>query len=56
MTARFARNWTAAIVEEAPAFGDAEMKHLALDIDLNAQGLAFVADARRRKGAGPAGA
>jgi glyoxylase-like metal-dependent hydrolase (beta-lactamase superfamily II) len=53
MTARFARGWTDAIREEAAGlgFGDAEMKLLALDIDLNAQGLAFVADAKRRSGA-----
>jgi glyoxylase-like metal-dependent hydrolase (beta-lactamase superfamily II) len=48
MTARFARAWEGAIAEEAPAFGEAERAFLALDVDLNAQGLAFVADARRR--------
>jgi glyoxylase-like metal-dependent hydrolase (beta-lactamase superfamily II) len=48
MTARFARAWEDAIAEEAPTFGEAEKKLLALDIDLNAQGLAFVADAKRR--------
>ena len=48
MTARFARAWGDAIAEEAPTFGEAETKFLALDIDLNAQGLAFVADAKRR--------
>src|SRR5262249_48978964 len=49
MTARFARAWENAIAEEAPAFGDVEKKHLALDIELNAQGLAFVANAQRAK-------
>jgi glyoxylase-like metal-dependent hydrolase (beta-lactamase superfamily II) len=48
MTARLARRWERAISEEAPWFGEAERKLLALDVDLNAQGLAFVADAKRR--------
>jgi glyoxylase-like metal-dependent hydrolase (beta-lactamase superfamily II) len=48
MTARFARAWQVAIAEEAPAFGEPEKKLLELDVDLNAQGLAVVADARRR--------
>ncbi len=48
MTARFARAWVAAIAEEAPAFGEAEMNFLAFDVDLNAQGLAVAADAKRR--------
>ena len=47
MTARLAAAWTSAIREEAPTFGGAEMKLLALDIELNAQGLAFVANAKR---------
>jgi glyoxylase-like metal-dependent hydrolase (beta-lactamase superfamily II) len=47
MTARFARAWQDAIAEEAPTFGDAERDLLALDIDLNAQGLAIVAAAKR---------
>jgi glyoxylase-like metal-dependent hydrolase (beta-lactamase superfamily II) len=47
MTTRLARAWEQAIVEEAPAFGEAEKKLLALDVELNAQGLAFVADAKR---------
>jgi glyoxylase-like metal-dependent hydrolase (beta-lactamase superfamily II) len=47
MTTRFARAWTQAIAEEAPAFGPAEMDLLALDIELNAQGLAFAANAKR---------
>jgi glyoxylase-like metal-dependent hydrolase (beta-lactamase superfamily II) len=50
MTARLARAWEAAIAEEAPAFGEAERKWLALDVELNAQGLAYVADAKRKKG------
>jgi len=54
MQARFARAWWEAIVEEAPRFGEAERKVLALDVELNAQGLAFVANARRRA-AGPPG-
>lgn len=48
MTARFARAWEKAIAEEAPAFGEVERAFLAFDVDLNAQGLAFVADAKRR--------
>jgi glyoxylase-like metal-dependent hydrolase (beta-lactamase superfamily II) len=51
MTSRFARAWQDAIAEEAPAFGPPEKKLLELDVDLNAQGLAFVADARRRRAA-----
>ncbi len=51
MTARLARAWEQAIAEEAPSFGDAEKGLLALDVDLNAQGLAFVADAKRRTAA-----
>ncbi len=41
--------WREAIRQEAPSFGPAEMKLLALDIELNAQGLAFAAEALRRK-------
>jgi glyoxylase-like metal-dependent hydrolase (beta-lactamase superfamily II) len=47
MTQRLARAWQEAIAEEAPRFGEAEKKLLALDVELNAQGLAYVADARR---------
>ena len=47
MTARFASAWTQAIAQEAPGFGPAEMDLLALDIELNAQGLAFVANVKR---------
>ena len=51
MTARLADAWRRAIAEEAPAFGEAEMKWLELDVDLNAQGLAVVADAARKASA-----
>jgi glyoxylase-like metal-dependent hydrolase (beta-lactamase superfamily II) len=44
---RFETSWRDAILEEAPHFGAAELTHLALDIELNAQGLAFAADAAR---------
>jgi glyoxylase-like metal-dependent hydrolase (beta-lactamase superfamily II) len=47
LTARFAGAWEEAIAQEAPSFGAAERKLLSLDIELNAQGLAFVADAKR---------
>ncbi|MEO7109138.1 MAG: MBL fold metallo-hydrolase [Polyangiaceae bacterium] len=47
LTKRLAGEWTNAIKQEAPHFGEAEMKLLALDIELNAQGLAFVANAKR---------
>jgi len=47
MTARLARAWADAIAEEAPQFGDLEKKLLGLDVELNAQGLAFVANAKR---------
>lgn len=39
--------WRGALREAAPSFGESEMKLLALDIELNAQGLAFAADAAR---------
>jgi glyoxylase-like metal-dependent hydrolase (beta-lactamase superfamily II) len=51
LEARFADAWRKAIAEEAPHFGPEEMKLLALDVELNAQGLAFAADARRRESA-----
>ena len=41
-----AANWRAAIAEQAPKFGAAEQALLALDVALNAQGLAFVAAQR----------
>ena len=47
MTPRLARAWEQAIAEEAPSFGDVERRWLALDVELNAQGLAFVADQQR---------
>lgn len=47
ITKRLQNAWTAAIREEAPHFGERELKLLALDIELNAQGLAVVADAKR---------
>jgi glyoxylase-like metal-dependent hydrolase (beta-lactamase superfamily II) len=47
MTTRLSRAWTDAILQEAPSFGAAEMDLLALDIELNAQGLAFAANAKR---------
>jgi glyoxylase-like metal-dependent hydrolase (beta-lactamase superfamily II) len=54
MRARFVRAWDAAILEEAPWFGEAEKSLLALDVDLNAQGLAAVADAKRATSVAPA--
>lgn len=47
LEARFTENWRKAIAEEAPQFGAAENKLLDLDVELNAQGLAFVANAQR---------
>jgi glyoxylase-like metal-dependent hydrolase (beta-lactamase superfamily II) len=47
MQARLMIAWRDAILEEAPRFGPAELALLALDIELNAQGLAFAADALR---------
>jgi glyoxylase-like metal-dependent hydrolase (beta-lactamase superfamily II) len=41
--------WREAIHEVAPSFGLAEMQLLALDIELNAQGLAFAAESLRKK-------
>jgi glyoxylase-like metal-dependent hydrolase (beta-lactamase superfamily II) len=43
LTARLAKAWRQAIAEETPRFGEAEYALLALDIELNAQGLASVA-------------
>jgi glyoxylase-like metal-dependent hydrolase (beta-lactamase superfamily II) len=42
LEARLAEQWWAAIAEEAPGFGADERKLLALDVELNAQGLAGV--------------
>ena len=44
--ADFSAKWRAAILEEQPAFGETEMKLLALDIELNGQGLAVAAGSR----------
>jgi glyoxylase-like metal-dependent hydrolase (beta-lactamase superfamily II) len=44
---RLMKAWRGAILEEAPRFGEAELRLLQLDIELNAQGLAVVADALR---------
>lgn len=52
---RLAAAWWSAILEEAPHFGAAERELLALDVELNAQGLAFVAAARRKARAGGEG-
>jgi glyoxylase-like metal-dependent hydrolase (beta-lactamase superfamily II) len=49
MEARFASLWWAAIAEEAPRFGDEEKALLKLDVELNAQGLAYVAGSLRGK-------
>jgi glyoxylase-like metal-dependent hydrolase (beta-lactamase superfamily II) len=49
MEARLASLWWSAIAEEAPRFGAEERKLLALDVELNSQGLAFVADSLRSK-------
>jgi glyoxylase-like metal-dependent hydrolase (beta-lactamase superfamily II) len=47
MEARFADEWRRAIAEEAPRFGAEENALLALDVEINAQGLAYVASALR---------
>ncbi len=47
LQARFMIAWRDAILSEAPRFGEEELRLLALDIELNAQGLAFAADAMR---------
>jgi glyoxylase-like metal-dependent hydrolase (beta-lactamase superfamily II) len=51
--ARFVELWWSAIADEAPRFGDAERQLLALDVDLNAQGLAHAACAIRDERAKP---
>lgn len=48
---RFADAWWASIAEEAPHFRAAEKELLALDVELNAQGLAFAALALRDRAA-----
>ena len=45
--ARLASAWWAAIAEEAPGFGPEEKTLLELDVELNAQGLAYAADTLR---------
>jgi glyoxylase-like metal-dependent hydrolase (beta-lactamase superfamily II) len=47
--ARFAGLWRRAIADEAPSFGEDEMKLLALDVELNAQGLAHAATSIREE-------
>jgi glyoxylase-like metal-dependent hydrolase (beta-lactamase superfamily II) len=47
MEARFVSEWWRAIAEEAPRFGAEEKDLLALDVEINAQGLAHVAAALR---------
>jgi hypothetical protein len=47
LVARFAGLWWAAIAEEAPRFGDDEKALLKLDVELNAQGLAYVSSSLR---------
>jgi glyoxylase-like metal-dependent hydrolase (beta-lactamase superfamily II) len=47
MQTRFTSRWWSAIADEAPHFGREEKALLALDVELNAQGLAFAANARR---------
>jgi glyoxylase-like metal-dependent hydrolase (beta-lactamase superfamily II) len=44
---RFTTAIWAAIAEEAPGFGEAERALLALDVELNAQGLAYAATSKR---------
>jgi glyoxylase-like metal-dependent hydrolase (beta-lactamase superfamily II) len=53
MQARFETAWWNAIAEEAPRFGPEEKRLLALDVELNAQGLAYAANAMRAKAAKP---
>ena len=48
---RFTEAWWATIAEEAPHFGADEKELLALDVELNAQGLAFAAHAIRERAA-----
>lgn len=53
MQARLEDAWRAAIREEAPRFGADELGLLALDVELNGQGLAYVANARRAERGSP---
>jgi glyoxylase-like metal-dependent hydrolase (beta-lactamase superfamily II) len=52
MTASMARRWREAIQREAPHFGREEMEFLEVDIDLNSQGLAYVASVKRKEARG----
>ncbi len=56
MQPRLMAAWRDAILAAAPSFGAAELELLALDIELNAQGLAFAADALRTERAKAGGA
>lgn len=47
LEARFAAHWWRAIAAAAPGLGDAARELLALDVELNAQGLAWVVQSRR---------
>ena len=47
LEARYVLAWRAAIAEEAPRFGAEENAFLTLDVTLNAQGLAYAANAMR---------
>ncbi|HEY1958314.1 MAG TPA: MBL fold metallo-hydrolase [Polyangiaceae bacterium] len=47
MTKALSKKWRDAIVEEAPKFGATEMEFLSLDMELNGQGLAVAAAAKR---------
>lgn len=48
LEARFVTLWRAAIAEEAPRLGPAELALLDLDVELNAQGLAYAVNALRK--------
>ena len=47
MTKSLSKKWHDAILEEAPRFGPTEMDFLSLDMELNGQGLAVAAAAKR---------
>jgi glyoxylase-like metal-dependent hydrolase (beta-lactamase superfamily II) len=49
MQARLVEAWWRAVLREAPRFGEKERQHLALDLELNAQGLTHAALERRAK-------
>jgi glyoxylase-like metal-dependent hydrolase (beta-lactamase superfamily II) len=48
ITARFVAAWWGAIAEEAPRFGAEEKERLRFDVEINADGLAYAADAARQ--------